>query len=594
MFKIPEFLFKKPMFQIKIRIRELHDHDVIRLTSDQINCLQQFQDILINKAFNLKFQLDFETSQYGGFIVLLNDSFEIDFSRSDPIGFKKDNLSFLAGNPNRGIYKMIKLNTELSPMSEFPNKDYGNYMEYHQIKNGFVTKVVEQPLVQVERIDRSLNFISNEFKKNKIDRSKYETYFIAEHLVYLPFNLDEFNKLRLVPSILYRINSICNAKLLKKSIESSGDWESYSQDDSCQWETSIKYNNLKQYESVDDCPPASEVDCESDTCDGDRRLDEDINFEETIVTDQWDQQRCGDNDEADEDDCDELDKAAEFPEIFSKLSLSSVPQFQLSETQTSDQVRPNVFEILQCLTLRYVNDSFDLERYEVLGDTFLKLSISLYIYTRFNKTNEGNLTFLKSQRVSNRYLFKLASKKRLDELVNACVFNPKTSWLAPNMGQNINNLISDKSLADVVEALIGLYLIKCGTIGAQKLMNWLEFIVSSQLGIVDFTESYELPNPLVVEIAEQERLQFEVALRRRFESFENKIGYKFNNIFYLQQAFTHPSYTLNRHTCSFQRLEFVGDAVLDLLVTQYLFHVNKEYSPGMLHFECQLKQSNSV
>ena len=38
----------------------------------------------------------------------------------------------------------------------------------------------------------------------------------------------------------------------------------------------------------------------------------------------------------------------------------------------------------------------------------------------------------------------------------------------------------------------------------------------------------------------------------------------------------------NRHTGSYQRLEFIGDAVLDLLVTQFLFNDEKEHSPGEL------------
>lgn len=47
-----------------------------------------------------------------------------------------------------------------------------------------------------------------------------------------------------------------------------------------------------------------------------------------------------------------------------------------------------------------------------------------------------------------------------------------------------------------------------------------------------------------------------------FDCFEEKIGYKFENRFYLLQAFSHASYYPNRLTDCYQRLEFLGDAVL--------------------------------
>ena len=72
---------------------------------------------------------------------------------------------------------------------------------------------------------------------------------------------------------------------------------------------------------------------------------------------------------------------------------------------------PSTYDILQCLTLKSAIDNFDLERYEILGDCFLKLIVVLKIYQRFSNTNEGNMATLKSCRVSNKYLFKLAQKK---------------------------------------------------------------------------------------------------------------------------------------------------------------------------------------
>lgn len=51
-------------------------------------------------------------------------------------------------------------------------------------------------------------------------------------------------------------------------------------------------------------------------------------------------------------------------------------------------------------------------------------------------------------------------------------------------------------------------------------------------------------------------------LLRGFEVFENSIKYQFRDRSYLLQALTHASYSPNRLTDCYQRLEFLGDAVL--------------------------------
>ena len=60
-----------------------------------------------------------------------------------------------------------------------------------------------------------------------------------------------------------------------------------------------------------------------------------------------------------------------------------------------------------------------------------------------------------------------------------------------------------------------------------------------------------------------------------FSNFEEIIGVKFKNIDLLRQSVVHRSY-INEHA-NFElyhneRLEFLGDAVLEIVVTEYLFH----------------------
>ncbi len=63
--------------------------------------------------------------------------------------------------------------------------------------------------------------------------------------------------------------------------------------------------------------------------------------------------------------------------------------------------------------------------------------------------------------------------------------------------------------------------------------------------------------------------------RKDFSKLEESVGIKFKNIDYLKQAVVHRSY-LNEHP-NFklhhnERLEFLGDAVLEIVVTEYLYH----------------------
>ncbi len=70
-----------------------------------------------------------------------------------------------------------------------------------------------------------------------------------------------------------------------------------------------------------------------------------------------------------------------------------------------------------------------------------------------------------------------------------------------------------------------------------------------------------------------------------FLEFEKKIGITFKNKDILRQAFTHRSY-LNEHRDSEfvhnERLEFLGDAVLELIVTEHLYHKYPDHTEGEL------------
>jgi ribonuclease-3 len=81
-------------------------------------------------------------------------------------------------------------------------------------------------------------------------------------------------------------------------------------------------------------------------------------------------------------------------------------------------------------------------------------------------------------------------------------------------------------------------------------------------------------------------------------SFERKIGFRFKKQGILRLAFTHRSY-LNEHKLSRrehnERLEFLGDAVLELVVTDYLYRNYPHCSEGeMTAYRSALVNANTL
>lgn len=72
---------------------------------------------------------------------------------------------------------------------------------------------------------------------------------------------------------------------------------------------------------------------------------------------------------------------------------------------------------------------------------------------------------------------------------------------------------------------------------------------------------------------------------KKFLELEQKIGYKFENFDLLIHAMTHSSYANEHHivyTGNNERLEFLGDAVLELTSSEFLFHQYPDLPEGEL------------
>uniref|UniRef100_A0A182UVJ5 Dicer-2 n=1 Tax=Anopheles merus TaxID=30066 RepID=A0A182UVJ5_ANOME len=292
-------------------------------------------------------------------------------------------------------------------------------------------------------------------------------------------------------------------------------------------------------------------------------------------------------------------------------------------------------DLLQALTTKSSADVFNLERFEVLGDAFLKFAVSVYILFRHTSWHEGYLTTCKGRMVSNRNLLYCAMGYGLPGKIKAHPFDPKNDWVpplstvpgavrramvdanespallynlklteeeiqsgvvaqatvdkflplieqAPAPSQSTLHTvlqqvqIRDKVVADVTEALLGVCV---KTVGYERSFRFL-----SHLGIIP--KGADVPMLLrttTFPIGDYFPVRHKVdQLLCNPERIEATLGYRFRNRTYLLQAFTHTSYMSNSLTGSYQQLEFLGDAVLDFLVSMYIYERNPSMSPGQL------------
>lgn len=271
-------------------------------------------------------------------------------------------------------------------------------------------------------------------------------------------------------------------------------------------------------------------------------------------------------------------------------------------------------QILEALTAASCQETFCYERAELLGDAYLKWVVSRFLFLKYPQKHEGQLTRMRQQMVSNMVLYQYALNKGLQSYIQADRFSP-SRWAAPGVppvfdedtyegesslfDQEILNatraetyhdvdgygdeetedgelendsssyrVLSSKTLADVVEALIGVYYVEGGKHSANHFMKWI--------GIqIDFN-SNDINNKIC-----PSNIPENILRSVDFEALECALNIKFNDKGLLVEAITHASRPSSGVPC-YQRLEFVGDAVLDHLITRYLFFTYTDLPPGRL------------
>lgn len=254
------------------------------------------------------------------------------------------------------------------------------------------------------------------------------------------------------------------------------------------------------------------------------------------------------------------------------------------------------------------------ERLETLGDTFLKLETSWYMYEdRKDIVQEGQLTQLRRDIIRNDRLNQFALAVGLHHYIlypAEVEQHPFQCWKPSCMGKTPDPVIaSSKWIADVLEAICGAYLVGQGEIGARYFLKWI--------GVSVLEDPFTFASPFYPDCFPRELFEHDGLLEsgmltlsspqledlpQRLSTLQRRLKYTFRNPRYLLEAITHPSvgrlilhedHMLGSSSSAqsqkgivwkgdYERLEYLGDAIIEYLTLSYAYLAHGDWLPGSL------------
>jgi dsRNA-specific ribonuclease len=216
------------------------------------------------------------------------------------------------------------------------------------------------------------------------------------------------------------------------------------------------------------------------------------------------------------------------------------------------------------------NEATNYQRLEFFGDSVLKFLVSAHLFKARGYWPEGYLSRGRDQMVANSRLARAALETGLDPYIvtepfTARKWKPKYISDYTEVHGTEKRTLSTKVLADVVEALVGGAFLDGGLEKAAACTAIL------------------LPELSALE------LSFSIHSGRSIPHDDGLLGltsflyYEFRDGRLLREALTHPSCQRDAGTLSYQRLEFLGDAVLDMLLISYLAKHARTLPHGRMH-----------
>ncbi|KAI6036993.1 hypothetical protein BKA83DRAFT_4170530 [Pisolithus microcarpus] len=245
-------------------------------------------------------------------------------------------------------------------------------------------------------------------------------------------------------------------------------------------------------------------------------------------------------------------------------------RFQLGLPPIADDL------LIESTALPTTNAKWNNQRLETLGDSVLKLITTVHIMNKYPHRHEGQLSQLRQSSVSNRTLLARAKEIGLERFLTSEGQNVHVwRYTVPEGEDVLSHMLNSyhavqrsfprRSLQDCMEATLGAAFLTGGVEMALHAGGALGMSVGSTVPwSVRFSrrpESSPAP-PLFLEL-------------------EAVMGYEFHRGDLLVEAVTHPSFATSSGA-SYQRMEFLGDAVIDLVVMRHLFQKFPNATSGQL------------
>eukprot|EP00908_Phaeocystis_cordata_P004351 Transcript_14737.p2 GENE.Transcript_14737~~Transcript_14737.p2 ORF type:complete len:446 (-),score=153.91 Transcript_14737:1909-3246(-) len=225
------------------------------------------------------------------------------------------------------------------------------------------------------------------------------------------------------------------------------------------------------------------------------------------------------------------------------------------------------------------------QRLEFLGDAALEFVTSHHLFCLFASAEEGSLSDYRTALVNNKGIATFGTRLGLHSFVLRGPLSPNgVAW-------EMDPLEAEKVVADCFEAFFGALYLDQGLGACRALLSKCIFWTVSELPLrrcwlLATSQPYKPPETMPRRRNDPEQAQL--------HAFEAATGLRFGQLGLLRQAFTHPSYFTDRKDfvqppplpCGGprhnQRLEYLGDAVLQLASSDFLFHVFPEHQEGQL------------
>ncbi|KAI8965038.1 hypothetical protein F5Y11DRAFT_314461 [Daldinia sp. FL1419] len=251
---------------------------------------------------------------------------------------------------------------------------------------------------------------------------------------------------------------------------------------------------------------------------------------------------------------------------------------ELCNTILKDVGFSDISRVITAISASSAREETNYQRFEFLGDSILKVLATATITANNPNFPEGYLDRIKTSIVSNARLCLSTTKYGLDKFILKKSFTG-SKWkplyvedlLDADANANRKRVMSTKTLADVIEALVGAAYIDGGMSKALTCLQvflpdekWHSLESAGEAIFNQTTMGTDLPPPLA--------------------PLEELIGYSFRNKNLLIEAATHSSFGFVNSTGNcMERLEFLGDAILDTVIVSAIWDSEREMTPDEMH-----------